>query len=142
MLKKLSILLFSLFLIAFNANAGSDGELTLKNKYEAKNTKDCFENLNRATFAFNQSLDKALIKPIAESYRKLPDSLQKGTSNAVKNLSSLVTIPNNVLQGDVKTAIINTARLAINTSVWIFGIVDVANKMGFPKYDKEDYGQT
>ena len=63
MLKKLTILLFSIFLIAFNANAGSDGELALKkNKSEAQNTKDCFEKLNRATFAFNQGLDKALIE--------------------------------------------------------------------------------
>ena len=143
MLKKLAILLFSLFLIAFNANAGSDGELVLKkNKSEAQNTKDCFEKLNRATFAFNQGLDKALIKPIAEGYRKLPDNVQKGTSNAARNLSSLITIPNNVLQGDVKTAIVNTARLAINTTVGLLGTIDVANKMGFPKYEKEDYGQT
>ncbi len=55
-----------------------------KNKSEAQNTKDCFEKLNRATFAFNQGLDKALIKPIAEGYRKLPDNVQKGTSNAVR----------------------------------------------------------
>ena len=143
MSKKLTILVLSLFLVAFNANAGSDGELTLKkNKSEAQNTKDCFEKLNRATFSFNQGLDKAVIKPIAESYRKLPDNVQKGTSNAMKNLSSLVTIPNNVLQGDVKTAIINTARFAVNTTVGLLGTIDVANKMGFPKYEKEDYGQT
>ena len=143
MLKKLTILIFSLFLIAFNANAGSDGELALeKNKSEAQNTKDCFEKLNRATFAFNQGLDKALIKPIAEGYRKLPDNVQKGTSNAVKNLSTLITIPNNVLQGDVRTAMINTARLAVNTTVGLLGTIDVANKIGFPKYEKEDYGQT
>ena len=143
MFKKLTILVLSLFLIVFNANASSDGELTLKkNKSEAQNTKDCFEKLNRATFSFNQGLDKAVIKPIAESYRKLPDNVQKGTSNAMKNLSSLVTIPNNVLQGDVKTAIINTARFAVNTTVGLLGTIDVANKMGFPKYEKEDYGQT
>ena len=60
MQKKLTILLISLFLIVFNANAGSDGVMALeKNKSEAQNTKDCFEKLNRATFAFNQSLDKA-----------------------------------------------------------------------------------
>ena len=143
MLKKITILVFSLFLFAFNANAGSDGELAFKkNKSEAQNTKDCFEKLNRATFAFNQGIDKRLIKPIAEGYRKLPDNVQKGTSNAVRNLSTLVTIPNNVLQGDVKTAIINTARLAVNTTVGLLGTIDVANKMGFPKYEKEDYGQT
>ena len=98
--------------------------------------------MNRATFAFNQGLDKALIKPIAKGYRNLPDPIQKGTKNAVTNLSTLITIPNNILQGDVKTAIINTGRLVVNTTVGLLGTVDVANKMGFPKYEKEDYGQT
>jgi len=54
----------------------------------------------------------------------------------------LVTIPNNILQGDIKLAIINTARLAVNSTVGILGTIDVANQMGFPKYEKEDYGQT
>ena len=91
MLKKLTILLFSIFLFTYNAYAGSDGELVLKkNNSDAQDIKDCFEKLNRATFSFNQGLDKAVIKPIAESYRKLPDKIQKGTSNAVKNLSNLV----------------------------------------------------
>ena len=143
MLKKFTILVFSLFFIAFNANAGSDGELALNNnKAEAQNTKDCFEKLNRATFSFNQSLDKAIIKPIAKGYRKLPDPIQKGTRNAVNNLSNLITIPNNVLQGDMKLAFINSGRLIVNSTVGILGIFDVANQMGFPKYKKEDYGQT
>ena len=141
MFKKLTILIFAVFLIAFNANAGSDGELKL-NKNDQKEIKDCFEKLNRATFAFNQNLDKAIIRPIAKSYRKLPDSIQKGTSNVVKNLSNLITIPNNVLQGDIKLALINTGRLVVNSTVGILGTVDVANKMGFPKYEREDYGQT
>ena len=141
MLKKITILLFSVFLIAFNANAGSDGELKL-NKDEPENIKDCFEKLNRATFSFNQGLDKAIIKPIAKGYRKLPDPVQRGTSNALKNISNLITIPNNLLQGDVKLAIINTGRLVINTTVGLLGTIDVANKMGLPKYEKEDYGQT
>ena len=141
MFRKLVVIIVSVFLFAFNANAGSDGDLTLK-KDQPKEIKDCFEKLNRATFSFNQGLDKALIKPIAKSYRNLPEPIQKGTSNAVKNLSNLITIPNNVLQGDIKTAIINTARLAVNTTVGLLGTIDVANKMGFPKYVKEDYGQT
>lgn len=141
MLKKLTITVIYILLLAFNANAGSDGELALK-KDQPQEIKDCFEKLNRATFAFNQGLDKALIKPIAEGYRNLPDPIQKGTKNAVTNLSTLITIPNNILQGDVKTAIINTGRLVVNTTVGLLGTVDVANKMGFPKYEKEDYGQT
>ncbi len=142
MLKKFLIILISAFFISVNANAGSDGELILKKDNESKKIKDCFEKLNRATFAFNQSLDKAIIKPVAKGYRNLPDPIQNGTRNAVNNLSNLITIPNNVLQGDVKTAIINTARLAVNTTVGLLGTIDVANKMGFPKYEREDYGQT
>ena len=141
MLKKITVTIIYIFLLAFNANAGSDGELALK-KDQQQEIKDCFEKLNRATFAFNQGLDKALIKPIAKGYRNLPDPIQKGTKNAVTNLSTLITIPNNILQGDVKTAIINTGRLVVNTTVGLLGTVDVANKMGFPKYEKEDYGQT
>ena len=87
--------------MAFHANAGSDGELVLK-KDQPEKIKDCFENLNRATFSFNQSLDKALIKPIAKRYKNLPDPIQKGTGNAARNLSNLITIPNNILQGDVR----------------------------------------
>ena len=97
MFKKLTITVIYILLLAFNANAASDGELTLK-KDQPQEIKDCFEKLNRTTFAFNQSLDKALIKPIAKGYRNLPDPIQKGTKNAVTNLSTLVTIPNNILQ--------------------------------------------
>ena len=139
MLKNLKFLLI-LFMFATNALAGSNGELELSKT--SKPVKDCFEPLNRATFKFNQGLDKAIIKPIAKSYRNLPDPVQKGAKNAVTNLSTLITIPNNILQGDVRMAIINTGRLVVNTTVGILGTIDVANKIGFPKYEKEDYGQT
>ena len=141
MFKKLTITIILTLLFTLNANAGSDGDLKL-NKDEPKQIKECFKKFNKASFAFNQGLDKAIIKPLAESYRNLPDPIQKGTSNAVKNLSNLITIPNNILQGDVDLAIINTGRLLVNTTIGILGTVDVANKMGFPKYEKEDYGQT
>jgi len=141
MFKKLTITLLSIFLLTFNANAGSDGEIDL-NQGQSTDVKDCFEKLNRATFALNQGLDKAIIKPLATGYKKLPDPIQKGTGNAVKNLSNLITIPNNVLQGDIKLALINSGRLVINTTLGLLGTIDVANKMGFPKYEKEDYGQT
>ena len=108
-----------------------------------KEVKDCFEGLNRATFAFNQGLDKAIFEPIAKGYRKLPSPIRTGTGNVVSNLSNLITIPNNLLQGDFKTAGINTARLSVNTTIGIFGIFDVAQQMGFVKdYKREDYGQT
>ena len=97
---------------------------------------------DRTFFALNQGLDRILFKPIAKTYRVLPSSVRAGTSNVLVNLSSLITIPNNVLQGDLKTAGINTGRFAINTTVGILGIFDVAEKIGFSEYEKEDYGQT
>ena len=56
--------------------------------------KDCFERLNRATFALNMGLDKVIFKPISKGYRKLPSPIRTGTGNALNNLSNLITIPN------------------------------------------------
>ncbi len=109
---------------------------------EEKEVKDCFEKINRATFAFNMALDKVLFRPVALGYRKLPSPIRTGTSNALNNLTNLVTVPNNILQGDFKAAGNNTARFIINTTIGIIGIFDPANILGFEKLEKEDYGQT
>ena len=101
MFKRLKITIICIFFLAFHANAGSDGELALK-KDQQQEIKDCFEKLNRATFALNHSLDKVLIKPIAKGFRNLPNPIQKGTKNAVTNLSTLITIPNNISQEILK----------------------------------------
>ena len=95
MIKKFAIVLITTVALTFNVNAGSDGELILKKNNPAE-IKDCSEGFNRASFALNQGLDKAFIKPLAEGYRNLPDPIQRGTSNAVKNLSTLITIPETV----------------------------------------------
>ena len=131
--------LFILMLIS-NVNAGTDGENNLsKNKQPVK---DCFEGLNRITFSLNQGLDNVIFEPVAKAYRILPSPIRSGTSNVIDNLSNLVTIPNNILQGDFKKAGENTGRLIINTTLGIVGLFDVAQKIGFTKYEKEDYGQT
>ena len=131
-----------IYILTINlAFAGADGEISFPKK--TGEVKDCFENVNRATFAFNQVLDNTIFEPLAKGYRKLPNPIKKGTGNVLSNISNLITIPNNVLQGEFKTAGVNTARLAVNTTVGIFGIFDVASQMGFIKnYKKEDYGQT
>ena len=105
---------------------------------DEKEVKDCFEKLNRATFAFNMVLDKVLFRPVAAGYRKLPSPVRTGTSNALNNLSNLITIPNNILQGDLKAAGNNSARFIINTTFGIVGIFDPANALGFEKLEKED----
>jgi len=139
-MKKILIASLISFMLASSVNAGTDGENSLSKKPGA--VKDCFEGLNRATFSLNQGLDKAIFKPVAKGYRKLPSPVRAGTSNALINLSSLITVPNNVLQGEFKKAGINTGRFIVNTTVGILGIFDVAAKMDFPEYEKEDYGQT
>ena len=55
-----------------------------------KEVKDCFEGLNRATFKFNQGLDRAIFEPIAKGYRKLQSPIRTGTGNVVSNLSNLI----------------------------------------------------
>ena len=117
--------------------------LVVSNSFsEEKNVKDCFVKINRANFAFNMALDKVLFRPVATGYRKLPSPLRTGTSNALNNLSNLITIPNNILQGDFRSAGNNTIRLIINTTIGIVGIFDPANALGFEKLEKEDFGQT
>ena len=126
--------LFAILLIQFlvvNKTYSDEGEV-----------KDCFEKLNRATFAFNMGLDKAIFKPISKGYRKLPSPIRTGTGNALSNLSNLITIPNNILQGDFGSAANNSARLLINTTLGIAGIFDPANSFGFEKRQKEDFGQS
>ena len=139
MKKILTISLIAIMLTA-SVNADTDGENSLSKK--SKPVKDCFERLNRATFSLNMGLDKAIFKPVAKGYRSLPSPVRTGTSNALINLSSLITIPNNILQGEFKTAGVNVGRLVVNTTVGVLGIFDVAEKMGFSEYEKEDYGQT
>ena len=108
-------------------------------KYTAN---ECFEKLSRGTLKFNQGLDRVLFKPIAKGYRALPSPLRSGTSNFVGNLRSLLTLSNNILQGDIKGAGNTVGRFTINTTVGILGIFDPAAKMGFEKRSREDFGQT
>ena len=132
--------LISLMLVT-NVSADTDGENNMSKKNLGE-VKDCFESVNRATFKFNQVLDGVVFEPLAKAYRVLPSPVRTGTSNALDNLSKLVTIPNNLLQGDFIKATVNTGRFIVNTTIGVVGIFDVAEKVGFPEYEKEDYGQT
>ncbi len=103
---------------------------------------ECFEGVSRATLKFNMGLDKALFKPIAKGYRALPVPIRMGTSNAVENLRSLLTLSNNILQGNWQGAGNTAGRFAINSTVGILGVFDPAEKLGFEKKSREDFGQT
>ena len=140
-MKKILITCFLSLMLCLNVSADTDGENSLSKKNSGQ-VKDCFEKINRATFAFNMGLDKAIFKPVAKAYRVLPSPIRSGTSNVLDNISNLVTIPNNILQGEFKKAGVNIGRFVVNTTVGLIGIIDVAQHMGFPEYEKEDYGQT
>ena len=132
-MKKILYLIILSFFISFSANASDESN---------ENLKDCWKGFNKATFALNQTLDGILFEPIARGYRHLPSGIRYGTSNMVSNISNLVTIPNNLLQGDFKAAINNSMRLIVNTTLGIVGIFDVASSLGLEQLDREDYGQT
>ena len=141
-MKKILITFVISLIFTSGAIADTDGESKLSKKSPPAQVKDCFEGINRSTFALNQGMDKVIFKPVAKVYRSLPSPVRTGTSNALNNLSTLITVPNNVLQGEFKKAGVNTGRFAINTTVGILGIFNVAEKIGFSEYEKEDYGQT
>ena len=141
MLKKIIFILFATFALVFNVYASSDGELLLK-KNDPVKIKECWEGFNRVSFSLNQGLDKIIFKPVASVYRTLPTPIKSGVSNSLDNLSNVVTIPNNILQGEFSKAGVNAGRFLINTTAGILGLIDVATILGFEEYEKEDYGQT
>ena len=107
----------------------------------ASSTEECFEKTSRAIFKFNMALDEIILEPIAKGYNKLPNPVKKGTSNFTSNISTLLSIPNNVLQGNFKQLGHSVGSFAINTSIGILGFLNPAEKMGL-KPHKEDVGQT
>ena len=134
------ILIVSLF-IATSSIAGSDGQNELS-KNKNGEVKDCFETVNRGIFAFNQAIDGLIFEPLAKGYLHLPSPIRTGTSNFVGNISTLLTIPNNVLQGDLGVAGKNSLRFIVNSTLGIIGIFDPASAIGLNSYEREDFGQT
>tara|TARA_B100001093_G_scaffold514546_1_gene588813 strand:- start:635 stop:1375 length:741 start_codon:yes stop_codon:yes gene_type:complete len=107
----------------------------------AKSADECFENTSRAVFKFNMAFDDAFLSPIAKGYNKLPEPIKNGTSNFTSNIGTLLSIPNNVLQGNFQQLGHSVGSFVINTSIGILGFLNPAEKMGL-KPHKEDVGQT
>ena len=103
---------------------------------------DPFEDLNRDIFIFNEKLDERLLKPAAIAYRKVtPQFARSGVTNFFNNLEEIDTTINQVLQGEIKYAFNDAGRFVINTTIGLFGLIDVASKMGLERHE-EDFGQT
>lgn len=103
---------------------------------------DPFEKFNRGVFAFNEGIDKTLLKPVAETYQAIvPDPVDEGVTNFFSNLDDIVVIANDLLQLKLKQATSDIGRLFLNSTIGILGVVDVATEVGLSKHS-EDFGQT
>ena len=123
-----------LILLIFSTN------ITFSNSEEVNN--DPWENLNRKTHNFNMTLDDYVIRPIAETYDFIiPEFVQTGFSNVFDNLGAPVSAANNLIQFKPVGFITETSRFILNSTFGIFGLFDVASRLGI-KERNEDFGQS
>ena len=127
-LNKFKIFISSIIILTFVSTA-------------AKSTEECFENVSRSVFKFNMVVDELILEPIAKGYNKLPKPLKQGTGNFTSNISTLLSIPNSLLQGDLKQFGHSTGSVLVNSTIGVLGFFNPAEKMGL-KANKEDLGQT
>ena len=114
--------------------------LTFSNSEEVNN--DPWENLNRKTHNFNMTLDDYVIRPIAETYDFIiPEFVQTGFSNVFDNLGAPASAANNLIQFKPVGFITETSRFILNSTFGIFGLFDVASRLGI-KERNEDFGQS
>lgn len=126
-----SVALLSLFLV---------GCATAPNA--KKDPRDPFEGFNRASYKFNDGLDRAILKPVAKGYKAVtPDFVESGVTNFFSNLTQPGVIINDLLQGKFKASLNDSGRFLLNTTVGIGGLFDPASAAGLDRND-EDFGQT
>lgn len=103
---------------------------------------DPIEPVNRGIFWFNDKFDRHILEPVSEGYVEVvPESVRKGIGNFLDNLESPINIVNSLLQLKFGHFIEQTGRFAINSTIGVAGIFDVATDMGLPLHE-EDFGQT
>jgi len=104
--------------------------------------RDPYESFNRSIFSFNQAADRYVLKPAAQAYQYVtPDFVDKGVTNFFNNLDDVETFANSLLQGKFHNAVVTLNRIIWNTTVGLFGLIDVATPFGLVN-DEEDFGQT
>ena len=107
-----------------------------------RNPSDPWESYNRTMYKINDTLDKAVLKPVAQGYKKVvPEIVRIGINNFFGNLGDVAVTVNNVFQGKFGRAGSDAGRVLVNSTVGIFGFIDVGSKLGLPKHN-EDFGQT
>ena len=145
--KLIQIILTSfIILLSFNLFAGAaDDVKTSSDDFETTifedEIYDPLESINRAVFSFNNVADRIVLEPVAKGYKKLPSPVQSGIGNFINNLKLPLVAVNQLLQGQGKNAAESTGRFFVNSTIGIFGIVDVADNIGLEQKE-EDFGQT
>ncbi|HET9701320.1 MAG TPA: VacJ family lipoprotein [Burkholderiales bacterium] len=108
----------------------------------ARDPRDPWETVNRATFEFNDAVDKAVVKPVAQGYKFItPGPVRTWVYNFFSNLNDVVVLANSLLQFKLVQARDDAARLFINSTWGLAGINDIASLVGLEKHN-EDMGQT
>lgn len=103
---------------------------------------DPIEPFNRAMFSFNETVDEAVLQPVARGYRTaLPELIRTGVSNFFSNLEDLWIAANNLLQGKPVEGVQDAARFVFNSTFGLLGVIDVSTDFNLPKHN-EDFGQT
>ena len=103
---------------------------------------DPLEPMNRAIHSFNEEVDQAVLIPIAKGYKKVtPDIAETGIRNFFSNLDDVTVVANDILQLKLEQTSRDFLRLVFNSTIGIFGLLDVASEMGLKKHN-EDFGQT
>ena len=147
MSKKIVFIIFLFFgLISYNAIANEADQVNTDSEDFDTTTiedeiYDPLEPINRAIFSFNNVADRIVLEPIAKGYKKLPSPLQSGINNFLSNLRTPLVVVNQLLQGQGENAVQSSGRFVINSTVGVFGLFDVAQKVGLEEKE-EDYGQT
>ena len=110
---------------------------------EAAETSDPLESINRVTLNANRAVDSMLIKPVARLYQKIiPAPVKSGIRNFFGNLGSLTSAANNVLQLRLDRAAVDLGRFAVNTTVGIGGVIEVAEPVLGLRSQRQDFGMT
>ncbi|MFL2543927.1 MAG: VacJ family lipoprotein [Alphaproteobacteria bacterium] len=140
------LIYFIIIFISFNLHAGaSDDVKTNSEDFETSvfedEIYDPLEGVNRAIFGFNNVADKMILEPAAKGYKNLPTPVQSGIGNFIKNLKLPLVAVNQLLQGQGKNAAESTGRFLVNSTIGIFGLIDVADDLGLEQKE-EDFGQT
>lgn len=108
---------------------------------EARQNNDPYERFNRVSYSINNGLDTVILRPVARAYNELPHAIRSHTHNFLVNLSTPVTLADDMLQGKPRRAGDSFMRLLINSTVGVAGIFDVATEWGYPQHDT-DFGVT